>query len=328
MQINNKQYTNFLKQPALGFDEHSLGRSIAQLDAFEVKIGFKLPESYRQIMQMQNGGAVRYGKIAGVEDFDFKEGFRPIRPDLDYVIDNFRDYILASYDDEQLQEATLLLKPFHLERLILFSDLYGHGAACFDYGYRLDKPLANPEVVFIDDNGDDFFHFREIGPRFVNFDVFLDNLSADEEENQDAIYLGLVCSNYDITLKSITTKLNITLKDYENDNRYGYFNFKMWHSSHVPLYLDDETLKQHAQSNTSDIAELIAWTEEEGRIRHIYAIFSPNQHLAGTYLYPDNVDVNMVIEIKKSWFPMRKPVEGLIVSLKHIAEVHDVLLLF
>lgn len=327
MQINKKRFDNFIKQPALGFDEHSRGRSAAQLKAFEKKIGFSLPDNYIEIMKLQNGGAVSHSKIAGVEDFDFKDGFRPIRPDLDDFIDNFRDYILLTCDDEQLQVATQLLKPFHPERLILFSDLHGHAAACFDYGYRLDKPLANPEVVFIDDDGDDFLHFREMGPRYANFDTFLDNLSADEGENEDALYLGVVCSSYDITLKSIAATLKINLESYENDDRYGHFNFKTWHSSHVPLYLDDATLKQHAQNNNSDFAELLAWTEDEGRIRHIYAIFSPNQHLAGTYLYPDNPDVNMVIEIKKSWFPMQKPVEALMAALKQITELNEVMFL-
>ncbi len=158
------------------------------------------------------------------------------------------------------------------------------------------------------------------------FDVFLENLSIDEQK--DTIYLGVVCSSYDMTLKQIAKQLNLDLKSYENDDRYGHFNFKTWHSSHIPLYLDDETLKEYAKTNTSEIVELLAWTEDEGRIRNIYTIFSPNQHRAGTYLYPDNADVNMVIEIKKSWFPMQKPVEAFIASLKQIPDVADVLNFF
>ncbi len=334
MQINNKQFKNFVKQPSEGFDEHSQGRSVAQLDAFEAKIGFALPDTYRAIMQQQNGGSVRYGRISGVDKFSFDCGFTEIRPDLPYYINYFSDYILATYSDEDLLKAKEALNPFYPERLIIISGLDGHGALCLDYGYRAENTLETPAVVVIDDDPDvtdeiadkSFLYFAEIA-RFDNFDNFLQNLKVDLE-NQLEIYLGIVSKvSYESAIAEIAEYFNIKLESYKNNNRYGHYNFETWYSGHLPLYLDDETLKQHAESNNSEYAEMLAWSEDEGRIRNIYAIFSPNQHRSGTYLYQDNPNVNLVIEIHKTWFAMKKPIEGLMAQLQQIAEISDVVVL-
>jgi SMI1-KNR4 cell-wall len=334
MQINNKEFKNFIKQPSEGFDEHSQGRSVAQLDAFELKIGFALPDTYRAIMQQQNGGSVRYNQINGVDKFSFDCGFTELRPDLSYYINHFSDYILSTYSNKDLLEAKKSLKPFYPERLIIVSSLDGHGKICFDYGYRSENTLETPEVVIIDDDAytidetadESFLHFTEIA-RFDDFDHFLQNLKIDTE-NQSEIYLGIVSKvSYETTITAIAKYFNITLESYKNDDRYGHYNFETWHSGHLPLYLDDETLKLYAENNNSEYAELLAWSEDEGRIRNVYAIFSPNQHRSGTYLYQDNPEVNVVIEIHKTWFAMQKPIEGLMAQLQQIAEIGDVVVL-
>jgi SMI1-KNR4 cell-wall len=334
MQINNKQFKNFIKQPSEGFDEHSQGRSVAQLDAFEMKIGFVLPENYRKIMQQQNGGSVRYSQINGVDKFGFDCGFTELRLDLPNYIHQFGDYILSTYSEEDLQEAKQTLKPFYPERLIIISGLDGHGTVCFDYGYRTEIILEIPAVVIIDDDAfmtdetakKSFLHFTEI-VRFDNFDHFLQNLKVDTE-NQLEVFIGIVSKfNYEDTINKIAEYFNIALQSYKNDDRYGYYNFETWHSGHLPLYLDDETLKLHAENNNSEYAEILAWSEDEGRIRSIYTIFSPNQHRSGTYLYQDNPEVNVVIEMHKTWFAMQKPIEGLMAQLQQIAEISDVVML-
>ncbi len=333
MQIGDRQYPNFFKQPAEGFDVHSQGRSAAQLDAFEAKIGFALPSNYRKIMQLQNGGSVRYSQINGVDQFSFNSGFRELRLDLDYYIYQFNNYILATYSDEDLLEAKQTLMPFYPERLIIFSDLDGHGTICFDYGYRSEVILETPEVVIIDDDAystdDDnksFLGFAEIA-RFESFEIFLQNLKIDSE-NQLEIFIGVVSQvDYKNTIQTLAEHFKMTFKSYENDDRSGYYNFETWHSGHLPLYLDDQTLRIYAENNNSEYAEVLAWSEEEGRTRNIYAILSPHQHRSGTYLYQDNPEVNLVIELHKTWFSMQKPLEGFMAQLRQIPEITEVLML-
>ena len=306
---------NFFKQPALGFNEHSQGRTELQLADYEFKSGFKLPQSYRELMKIQNGGSLRYEKIADVENFSFYGGFSEMRPDLDFYITNFRDYILLTCEDEDLAITQKELAPFYPERLILFAGLDGHSAAYFDYGFRQNKVVETPSVVFIGDDGDDFLHFSVIGPQFANFDDFLQSLSLDTE-SEDATYLGIVSSNdYDATILLLKEHLGLQLKAYLDDDRYGHYNFDVWHSAHLPLELDDETMALYARENDTTLDRLQDWAAGENKIRQIYTIFSPNQHRTGTYLYHDNPEITVVLEIKKSWFPMSKPVAGLVAKL-------------
>jgi hypothetical protein len=62
-------------------------------------------------MQLQYGGRVRYEKIIGAEDFSFDGGFSDLRPELNHYITNFRDYILATCDKDDLAEAQKNYRP-------------------------------------------------------------------------------------------------------------------------------------------------------------------------------------------------------------------------
>ncbi len=328
------QFKNFFHQPVEGFHQHNQGRTEAQLNAFETKIGFALPKTYRQLMQLQNGGSVRYGKIPGVDQFGFHSGFMAIRLDLDYYIYQYHDYILASHSHEDLLEARQTLAPFYPERLILVSGLDGHGAICLDYGYRTEAILETPAVVVIDDDAyieDDsadksFLSFCEIA-RFESFDVFLENLEVDVE-NQLEHFVGIVSNvDFETTVQAIASHLGIELESHVHQDQNADYIPQAFYVGHLPLYLDDETLKVHAEQNNSEFAELLAWTEEEGRTRRIYSVFSRNQHQAGTYLYQDNPEVNVVIEVRKTWFALQKPLEGLMTQLRQIPQINEVLLL-
>jgi SMI1-KNR4 cell-wall len=318
---------NFLKQPAKGLDENSQGRTEEQIGAYEAKVGFKLPASYCELLRQQNGGNVRYQKITGIEDFSFNGGFVELRPELEHYITNFKDYILMTCSEEQLAETQVKLSPFYPERLVLFSGLDGHSAAYFDYGYRQQKPVTAPSIVFIDDDGDDFLHFREIGPKFDSFEAFIDSLQFDTEAD-DASYIGIVSNHdYDKTMQQLAQYLGLKLKNYADDERYGHFNFEQWHSAHVPLELDDKTMVQYAKENGTTLEKMQDWTVSEGKTRNIYSIFSPNQHRSGTYLYPDNPEITVVMEIKKSWFPMQKPIASFTAKLRQIPGITEVITL-
>jgi hypothetical protein len=69
------------------------------------------------------------------------------------------------------------------------------------------------------------------------------------------------------------------------------------------------------------------WSASEGATRNIYSIFSPNQHRSGTYLYHDNPELTVVLEIKKSWFDMQKPVDGLVAKLRQMPDITSVITL-
>jgi SMI1-KNR4 cell-wall len=319
--------SNFFKQPAQGFDDHSQGRTERQLDEYEAKVGFKLPASYRELMRQQNGGSVRYEKITGEDNFDFNGGFSQLRLDLAYYITNFKNYILATCDEDELAATQKQLTPFYPERLVLFAGLDGHSAAFFDYGYRQAEPVKNPSIVFIGDDGDDFLHFGVIGPQLASFDAFLENLSLDADV-EDAVYLGVESTDdYATTMQQLAKYLLLDLKIHLDDDRYGHFNFDVWHSAHVPVELDDADLQAYAEQNGTSLKEMQEWASTEGRTRNVYTIFSPNQHRAGTYLFHDNPNITLVLEIKKSWFAMQKPVEGLVKILRQLPAIVDVVML-
>jgi SMI1-KNR4 cell-wall len=176
---NMKLSRNFFRQPALGFDMYTQGRSDQQIEEFEAKVGFKLPESYCELMRQQNGGSLQYEKIIGIDGFGFSGGFAQLCPELAHYVSNFKDYILLSCYPEELEAAQKELAPFHPERLVLFSGLDGHSGAYFDFGYRQNEVRINPSIVFIGDDGDEFLHFCEIGPKFESFDDFLQNLAIE-----------------------------------------------------------------------------------------------------------------------------------------------------
>jgi hypothetical protein len=312
---------NFLIQPRLGLTESKRGLSDAQLQAYESKIGFKLPESYKALLRAQNGGSTRYGKIKGCEDFCFSGPFSSVSLGDEYRITDFLDYMLATCEPEEIEELRLPLHPFYPERLILFSGLDGHSAAFLDYGFRSEEPAENPGVVFISDDGDEFCHFCMIGSQFESFDAFLAALSVNEEHTLE-VYLGIVANNdFAGTVQRIAHHLNLNLEAHVNDDRNGHFNFDVWHSSKLPLMLDDETLEAYAKEQDSTLEETIAWAEQEGRARKIHCIFSPNQHRAGTHLYPDHPEITVVLEIYKSWFPMQRPIQSLRETLREIPEI-------
>jgi hypothetical protein len=76
-------------------------------------------------MRQQNGGAMTYTKVDGLEGvaFDLLSG---IRTDSAAPLMTFRDYILLTCDPDELQEVEAELDPFHPERLVLISGLDGH----------------------------------------------------------------------------------------------------------------------------------------------------------------------------------------------------------
>jgi hypothetical protein len=314
---------NFFKQPARGFDADKQGRTNAQIEAFEAKAGFKLPAAYCELMRLQNGGSVRHQKIAGADGFCFDGPFSRMRPEPM----NFKDYILCTCDEEELAAARKELSPFQPERLVLFFGLDGHSAAFFDYGYRQTEAVANPSIVFISDDGGDFLHFSEMGPRFASFEDFLDSLYLDTS-TEDSRYIGIVSrDDYDVTMQQIAAYLGLDLETHTEDSRNANFNFARWHSAFVPLDLDHETMLLCAEQIRGTPTAVMQWSAEAGRTIKAYGTFSPNLHRAGTYLYQDNPELTVVLQVITNGFPLQKAVDGLIAKLRQMPRITDVVTL-
>lgn len=86
-------------------------------------------------------------------------------------------------------------------------------------------------------------------------------------------------------------------------------------------------MQLYAKENGTTLEAMQDWSLSEGKTRNIYSIFSPNQQRAGTYLYQDNPVLTVVIEIKKSWFPMQKPIATLIEKLRKMPTILEVVML-
>jgi SMI1 / KNR4 family (SUKH-1) len=318
---------NFFRQPVRGFNEKTRGRTAEEIEAFEARVGFKLPSSYADILRTQNGRGVHYRKIAGAEDFNFDGGFSSLPEEGSYRITNFREYILATCDEEELAVVEENLAPFFPNRMVLFAGLDGHSAAFLDYGYRLEEAVADPSVVFISDDKDDFLHFGEMGPRFGSFQEFLDALLVDKKSD-DSTYIGITgVGDFTSTVRLLDQELDLQLETYVEDDANGNFDFAVWHSGSVPLELDAATVEAYANENGTTKEEMDAWILTEGGVRKIYSVLTPNQHRSGTYRYHDNPELSVVLEVRKSWFPMEAPVAGLVTKLREIPGIESVVFL-
>jgi hypothetical protein len=274
-------------------------------------------------MRQQNGGAMTYTKVDGLEGvaFDLLSG---IRTDSAAPLMTFRDYILLTCDPDELQEVEAELDPFHPERLVLISGLDGHSGAYLDYGFRSAASTEVPSVLFIHDDGDDFLHFGVMSPSFPDFDSFVDSL-GEYTDHALAVFIGVVSTcTYDELVEQLSDALALPMTEYQEDDRNGNFNFLRWHSTSVKLELDDVTLQEYAAANGTSFEAVVEWADEEGRTRAIYAVLSPNQHRSGTFLYPDCPEVGMVIEIQLSWFPLERPVASFIAQVRALPSVVDV----
>jgi hypothetical protein len=353
---------NFWRQPARGFTATTRGRTEAELDAAETALGCALPSTYRLLMSQQNGGALRYTAVAGLAQVSF-DLLSKMRSDDDSVspLLTFRDYILYTCDDEELDAVMTELAPFHPERLLLISPLDGHSGAYLDYGFRSEAPALTPGVLFVHDDGDDFLHFGVMSPSFVDFDEFLASLSEDPDR-KDSEILGVVSTvPYEELVHHVADALALTLNQNVDDDQNGTFNFDSWHDTYIPVELDERTLQSVAAANGTTLDEMIEWTHVQARssgeraspkgrahvqarssgecaspkgrahvqgaTRNLFAVTTPNQHRSGTFQYPDCPQVQLVVEIRTSWFPLQQPMAGLIQKLRKIPAVDEVVLL-
>jgi hypothetical protein len=307
---------NFWIPPASGYTQTSQGLTEDQLNAIEELNGFSLPIAYRSLMLQQNGGTLRYSILqqSSVEDFcSLSELVR------DLV--TFEDYIALTCTEDDIATLDRLFECCHLNRLIIFA-VNGHEVGCFDYGWRSEAALIDPKIVFFGDDGEDILHFK-ILKTIESFDDFLGEITLSDEVDQK-IYLGIESSLDFDNLCAYLAEDWQTQFEQKNDDFCGWFDFEKWYCGTVPLFLDDQTLKIYAEENNTPFQEVLDWVCSEGRTQSIAAILSPNRHRSGTYLYPDNPELTLVLEICKPWFPIYRAVEQLCTRLMTLRNISTV----
>jgi SMI1-KNR4 cell-wall len=310
---------NFWIPPASGYTPASQGLTDAQLDAIEQQNGYSFPMAYRSLMRQQNGGTSRYCILEESRVEDFCRLSELVR---DLI--TFEDYIRLTCTEDDLATLDLLFEYCHLDRLIIFA-INGHEVGCFDYSWRSEIAVVDPQIVFFGDDGEDILHFK-IVKTIASFDDFLIQIALPEEVDETT-YLGIESSlDFDILCVYLAKEWQ-TQFEQKDDDFCGWFNFEKYYCGAVPLYLDDQTLKIYAEENNTTFQEVLDWVGTEGRTRTISAILSPNQHRSGTYLYPDNPELTLVLEISKPWFPIDRAIEQLCARLMALPNIITVQIL-
>jgi SMI1 / KNR4 family (SUKH-1) len=302
----------FWQQPAAGFNEASRGRTESELDHYQQAIGFRLPSLYQQLLMRQNGGALRYAQLPCFDSAIANFSGIP-HADSRYPITQFTDYVECTCALDALFESKAPPKYFDLRRLILFSDLDGHSAACLDYGYLMADALVEPQVCFISDDGDQFGHFAEVGPRFASFSEFV-NVLVRSEDDAEVCYVGITSTLcFEALVQALLQCWQVPLTQH-HDDRYGWFNFDSWYSGAIPLTLDQADLDAYAATVHASEASMHDWIADstQPKTRRIHAILSPNRTNANTYRFQEYRDLTLVLEMRKTWFELRPALTRLV----------------
>jgi len=305
---------NFWLQPANGFDEKSKGLDIDTIEKKETALGVVFPSLYKELMQSQNGGGIR--KCAFIEDGEKIGDFLPINFNS-YRVDTFLDYLKLTKSDEDLNEMHNRFDFCYPERLVSFADFHGHGCIFFDYGWLNEEKLNTPSIVIIVDDGDEFLHYQQT-KRFDSFEKFVKSLEEIREEPINVlISSGL---DFEAFINTIQKKWNTTF-DVIDKNWDWSKSFSNSYDGIVPLFMDNETIKEYIKVSNVNEEEMRQWIEQEGRERQIKSTFSPNQFLSGTYQFQDNVEHNIVIDINRPWFPTKYAIENFMEELEKDSEL-------
>ena len=305
---------NFWLQPPIGFDEKTKGLSVEVIKKKEKELGVSFPNTYKQLMQLQNGGNIR--RCSFIDDGEEIGGFLKIDFSI-YRINTFMDYLKLTKNEDELKEMYNQFDFCYPERLITFADFHGHGGIFFDYGWLQEKSLIKPSVRIIVDDGNEFLHYQQT-KCFESFEKFIESL----EEIQGEPINILVSSELDFEtfINIVQQKWKSTFKEVEKN--WGWAkHFSSSYDGIVPLFIDDKTVEEYIKTSNSDKKEMKGWIEKEGRNRKIKSSFSPNQFLSGTYQFQDNAEYNIVIDIYRPWFPVKHVIKNFIEELDNNSEL-------
>lgn len=262
---------NFWKQPAKGFDENSRGRTRDEIMAREAQLGLKLPNLYKELMLLQNGGYVKK-KGYKSEKYDFSGGLltngSSIAPlnGLPHFYDTFEGVLREFLRPNEIKEWANS-EHCHPERLIVISAMDGHSCLCFDYGWKSEFAFSEPEVCVFDlETASDF---PEEVLREKSFEAFVNNLVYSGYECNSSYYSVKYDWEIDELAQYISKKWEVEI-DERTDDGYGHFNFDKYYFG---LFTDSAGLKYRF------------W-------------LTPNQHRAGTFLLQERPDAIYILKIE------------------------------
>jgi len=244
----------FWKQPAKGFTEETRGRREEEISKVEEQIGFKYPNTYRELMKLQNGGLLRKSAffLNGICKVMLCNGATLEGIPLSYY--STLKEVLAEGEDEL---PTLSPEYVDYDRLVIISGMYGHSWMCFDYGWNQKEAREEPEICFFEED------YTEI-VRIANFDEFVKGLAYSGYESCDYFFGINSAESIEHLVYQMEKALNIKFKEH-TDDRYGWYNFEKWYQGKINVESDlDFSIR-----------------------------LSPNQFLNNTYLFQEHHRLTM-----------------------------------
>ena len=253
----------FWKQPAEGFNRDTKGRTEEEICTREEQIGFKFPETYRELMKLQNGGYIR--KSAFYRNGECKE--------LLYngaIIDKISPKpigyqtmhdVLSEWKDTDEMNSLSPTEHNDLKRLPLISHMDGHEWMCFDYGWTENGIKVEPDVVFFNERFEEYL-------RIESFDNFVTGLVYYGYESCEYYFGTKTDKSIQSVARLIEDEFSIRFEE-KDDNKYGWYNFNKWYSGNLQI-------------------------QDDFRFQLTLA---PNEYLSKTHQFQENPNLNCILGI-------------------------------
>ncbi|MFK7774385.1 MAG: SMI1/KNR4 family protein [Saprospiraceae bacterium] len=264
----------FWKQPTEEFSEKTRGRTEKELLTREEQIGFKLPNTFRELMKIQNGGFIR--KSA----FEYNGSLQPLIYNggmIDHIYPEPFGYetmldVLSEWMDEEEIDLVSDTDYNFLKRLVIISHMDGHSFMCFDYGWKEKEIKREPEICFF---RDDFTEYL----RLNDFDELVNGL----------VYYGYEARNYYfgfneiLSIEEVKKELELKL-NFEFEKKYTdetgkldeyrwHARFPKWYQGEIKLE-DNLVLSLHLSSNKFKSGNVLF--QEKQQFEVILAIIPTN----------------------------------------------------
>lgn len=269
---------NFWQQPPK-FTPSTRPRSEQEIQDFEQRMGYRLPELFREQLKQQNGGTVRYETYVDgtyAEPILYEGDIQGIGDTYEKLSDTYGSYM----DPEDWDRA--LGPGADPDRLHVLSYLDGHGILCLDYGTREPQPRPEPEVVqYYTETG-----FRE-QLRVPSYQQFIQHLVY----NETTYYVGL---KTDLTLDRLKDHLTATLLPDPSQLQPAYI--KALRQAHIDFRFERKEYDPHYTWDFDYHYVAIILSERKKFILRLM----PNQYRGGNHVLQDDTRYNYILEIDPS----------------------------
>ncbi|GEM_PF-1674053 len=269
---------NFWVQPPK-FTPSTRPRTEEEINDFEQRMGYCLPELLREQLKQQNGGTVRYETYV---DGTYAE---PIlyEGDIQGIGDAYEklSYTYGSYMDPE-DWGKALGEGADPDRLHVLSYLDGHSLLCLDYGTREPQPRPEPEVVqYYTETG-----FKE-QLRVDSYQKFVQHLVY----NETTYFVGL---KTDLTLDRVKDHLTATLLPDPSQLEPVYK--QALEAAHIDFQFERKEYDPHYSWDFDYHYVAIILSERKKFILRLM----PNQYRGGNHVFQDDTRYNYILEIDPS----------------------------